>query len=277
MERKIRTPAVAGTFYPEDEKGLKELIQNCLSVSDSRNFDTKLISLVSPHAGIVYSGQVAGYAYNLLKDREIENILILAPSHHEYFVGGTIYDGDAYATPLGEIPINSDISQKISESSQHIQFSTIGHEKEHSLEVQLPFLQEVLNNDFNLIPLIIGNITLDIAEEIADSVASVILAAEEDILLIASTDLSHFHDQEKANVLDNRTAEYIESMSIDMLYNECDNGNCEACGINPLTVVMKASQILGASNVDILKYATSGDVSGDYTSVVGYLSAAIRA
>ncbi|MCH8928312.1 MAG: AmmeMemoRadiSam system protein B [Candidatus Marinimicrobia bacterium] len=277
MERKIRTPAVAGTFYPEDEKDLTELIQKCLPIGDIPEPDSDLISLVAPHAGIVYSGQVAGFAYNLLKDKKKQNILILAPSHHEYFAGGTLYDGDAYATPLGEVPINSDLSQKISDSSKHIKFSPIGHEKEHSLEVQLPFLQEVLKNDFNIIPLIIGNINLDIASEIAESIAGVISAAEEDVLLIASTDLSHFHDQERAKVLDNRTAEYLESMSIDMLYNECENGNCEACGINPLAVVIKASQLLGASNVDILKYATSGDVSGDYKSVVGYLSAAIRA
>ena len=113
MERKIRTPAVAGTFYPEDENDLSELINNCLPVGEIPEPDSDLISLVSPHAGIVYSGQVAGYAYNLLKDTLIQNILILAPSHHEYFVGGTIYDGDAYATPLGEVPINSDLSQKI--------------------------------------------------------------------------------------------------------------------------------------------------------------------
>jgi len=277
MERKIRTPAVAGTFYPEDENDLSELINNCLPVGEIPEPDSDLISLVSPHAGIVYSGQVAGYAYNLLKDTLIQNILILAPSHHEYFVGGTIYDGDAYATPLGEVPINSDLSQKISDSSNHIQFSPIGHDKEHSLEVQLPFLQEVLKKDFNIIPLIIGNISLDIASEIAESVAGVISASEDDVLLIASTDLSHFHDQEKANILDNRTAEYLESMSIDILYDACEKGDCEACGINPLTVVVKASQLLGASNVDILKYATSGDVSGDFNSVVGYLSAAIRA
>lgn len=276
MERKIRTPAVAGTFYPEDEKDLAELILKCFPSDDVPKPDSDLISLVSPHAGIVYSGQVAGYAYALLKDKIIKNILILAPSHHEYFVGGTIYDGDAYSTPLGEVPINSEISQKIADSSDHIQFSSIGHGKEHSLEVQLPFLQEVLKNDFNIIPLIIGNINLEIASEIADSIAGVISASQEDVLLIASTDLSHFHDQERANVMDDRTAEYLESMSIDSLYDECENGNCEACGINPLTVVVKASQLLGASNVDILKYATSGDVSGDFNSVVGYLSAAIR-
>lgn len=276
MERKIRTPAVAGTFYPKDEKDLTELIQNCLAAGDTSKTNNPIIALVSPHAGVVYSGQVAGYAYSLLKDKKIPSILILAPSHHEYFEGGTIYDGDAYATPLGEIPINADLSQKISDASKYIQFSTIGHDKEHSLEVQLPFLQKVLNNDFNLVPLIIGNISLDIAFEIADSIANVISAAGEDVLLIASTDLSHFHDQNSANLLDKRTADYIESMSIDMLYEECEIGNCEACGINPLAVVMKTSQILGASNVDILKYATSGDVSGDYSSVVGYLAAVIR-
>jgi len=136
MERKIRTPAVAGTFYPEDGRGLTELIQNCLAVGDTPVTDSQIIALVSPHAGVVYSGQVAGYAYSLLKDKKIQNILILAPSHYEYFSGGTIYDGDAYATPLGEIPLNADLSQKISDSSKYLQFSSIGHDKEHSLEVK---------------------------------------------------------------------------------------------------------------------------------------------
>ncbi len=275
MSTKIRPPAVAGTFYPAERTELDSLIDICLDTDSISKNNGKIIAIVSPHAGLIYSGKVAGEGYNLLKNSRMNKVIILAPSHYEYFEGGTIYDGSAYSTPMGDIAIDRELSNLLVEKSEQLKYSSVGHGKEHSLEVQLPFLQTVLN-DFEIIPIIIGDINRNMAYEIAVTIAEVINELNSDVLMIASTDLSHFHAQDKAKLLDKRTAILIENMSIEELYNACKNGECEACGINPLLTVMEASKILGATEAEILKYATSGDVSGDYSSVVGYLSAVIK-
>ncbi len=275
MYNDLRAPAVAGTFYPSDRSELKELVNGYLQVEDKLNDDQRLIALVSPHAGLIYSGHVAGHGYGLLKNSKIRKVVILAPSHHERITGGTIYDGDAYSTPLGDIPVEKELSAELANKSDFLSLSSKGHGPEHSLEVQLPFLQSILGDGFELVPVIIGYVNPGMASEISSSITEIISEADEEVLLIASTDLSHFHDQKQANLLDGLTADHIERMSIDELYDECEAGNCEACGINPLMIVMKTSQQLGASNSKVLKYATSGDVTGDFSSVVGYLSAAI--
>jgi len=276
MSTEIRPAAVAGTFYPSDRTELESLLGSCFETDSIAEDKGKIFALVSPHAGLVYSGKVAGVGYRLLKNQNIKNIIILAPSHYEYFQGGTVYDGSAYSTPLGEITINSELSNELVESSSQLTYSSMGHGREHSLEVQLPFLQMVLNNDFKIVPIVIGDIDMAKAADIASVISASLNRLNSDVLIIASTDLSHFHEQNEANLLDKRTAGFIENLAINELYGACKSGKCEACGVNPLLVVMEAAKLQGALNVEILKYATSGDVIGDYSSVVGYLSAVIR-
>lgn len=277
MSTEIRPAAVAGTFYPADRTELESLLGSCFETDSVSENKGKIFALVSPHAGLVYSGKVAGEGYRLLKNQDITNIIILAPSHFEYYEGGTVYDGSAYSTPLGEITINSELSNELVEGSAQLKFSSLGHGREHSLEVQLPFLQTVLNNDFEIVPIVIGDIDMAMASDIASVISDSVNRLNSDVLIIASTDLSHFHEQEEANLLDKRTAGFIENLSINELYGACKSGKCEACGVNPLLIVMEAAKLQGALSVEILKYATSGDVIGDYSSVVGYLSAVIRA
>jgi len=174
MNTEIRPAAVAGTFYPAERSELESLIRSCLGTESVPNDDSNITALISPHAGIVYSGKVAGEAYRLLKDRDIRTVIILAPSHFEYFKGGTIYDGAAYSTPLGEIGINSELSNKMIESSEHLTYSAVGHGKEHSLEVQLPFLQMVLGSNFEIVPIVIGDIDMTIASDIATVLSDVV-------------------------------------------------------------------------------------------------------
>jgi len=276
MSTEIRPAAVAGTFYPADRTELESLVGSCLETDSAPKNEDKIVALVSPHAGLIYSGKVAGEGYHLLKNRNLTKIIILAPSHYEYFEGGTVYGGTAYSTPMGDISINSELSNELVEGCEYLSFSSIGHGREHSLEVQLPFLQMVLNNDFEIVPIIVGDIDMAMVADIASVISNSVNRSISDVLMIASTDLSHFHKQDEANLLDNLTAGFIENMSIDELYAACKSGECEACGINPLLTVMEASKIMGSNDVEILKYATSGDVSGDYSSVVGYLSAVIR-
>jgi len=276
MSTEIRPAAVAGTFYPSDRTELESLLGSCFETDSVAEDKGKIFALVSPHAGLVYSGKVAGEGYRLLKNQNIKNIIILAPSHYEYFQGGTVYDGSAYSTPLGEITINSELSNELVENSSQLIYSSVGHGREHSLEVQLPFLQMVLNNDFEIVPIVIGDIDMAKALDIASVISASLNRLNSDVLIIASTDLSHFHEQNEANLLDKRTAGFIENLAINELYGACKSGKCEACGVNPLLVVMEAAKLQGALSVEILKYATSGDVIGDYSSVVGYLSAVIR-
>jgi len=276
MSAEIRPAAVAGTFYPADKTKLESLLGSCFDTDSVADNKGKIFALVSPHAGLVYSGKVAGEGYRLLKNQNINNIIILAPSHFEYFEGGTIYDGSAYSTPMGEITINSEMSNELVESSAQLNYSSVGHGREHSLEVQLPFLQMVLTDDFEIVPIVIGDIDMAIASDIASVISDSVNRLNSNVLVIASTDLSHFHEQDKANLLDKRTAGLIKNLSINELYGACKSGECEACGVNPLLIVMEAAKLQGALSVEILKYATSGDVSGDYSSVVGYLSAVIR-
>ena len=276
MSTDIRPATVAGSFYPADRVELESLVESCLESDAVPKDENKIVALVSPHAGLIYSGAVAGEGYRLLKNLKISKIIILAPSHYEYFEGGNIYDGSAYSTPIGDISIDSELSNELVEASEQLNYSSVGHGKEHSLEVQLPFLQTVLPDDFEIVPIVIGNIDLTMAADIASALSESLNSSNSDVLMIASTDLSHFHEQDKANLLDKRTAGLIENMSINELYAACKSGECEACGVNPLLIVMEAAKLQGASSVEILKYATSGDVSGDYSSVVGYLSAVIR-
>lgn len=276
MSTEIRPAAVAGTFYPAGKTELESLLGSCFETDSVSKNKGKIFALVSPHAGLVYSGKVAGEGYRLLKNQNIKNIIILAPSHYEYFEGGTVYDGSAYSTPLGEITINSELSNELVEGSAQLNYSSVGHGREHSLEVQLPFLQAVLTDDFEIVPIMIGDIDMAVASDIASIISDSVNRLNSDVLMIASTDLSHFHEQDEANLLDKRTAGFIENLSINELYGACKSGECEACGVNPLLIVMEAAKLQGALSVEILKYATSGDVSGDYSSVVGYLSAVIR-
>lgn len=275
MITKIRPAAVAGTFYPADRAELESLLGSCFETDSVPKNRGKIFALVSPHAGIIYSGKVAGEGYRLLKNLNISNIIILAPSHYESFEGGTVYDGFAYSTPLGDITINSELSSELVAASEQLNYSSVGHGREHSLEVQLPFLQVVLNNDFEIVPIVIGDIDMAMASDIASALSDSVNSLNSDVLIIASTDLSHFHKQDEANLLDKRTAGFIENLSINELYGACKSGECEACGVNPLLIVMEAAKLQGALDVEILKYATSGDVIGDYSSVVGYLSAVI--
>ncbi len=266
-----RQPAVAGLFYSAGYWKLKKEIQQFFdNVTGGKNFDN-IIGIISPHAGYIYSGQTAAYAYSLLKGKNFNNIIIISPSHREYFPGISIYDGDGYETPLGKIPVNKELTCEITKQSKIIFKGKEGHGSEHGIEVQLPFLQCVFE-DFKIVPIVMGDQSKMFIDELAEKLSTVV---NEETLLIASSDLSHYYPVKEANQKDTFLAEKLSQFKFEELYLDFQNKKCEACGAGPILAVMKTASLINRRKSVVLHRSNSGDVSGDYNEVVGYLSAVI--
>jgi AmmeMemoRadiSam system protein B len=268
---KIRKPAVAGYFYPGNPQRLKNDITLMLGSSKQQKKFNKIIGMVSPHAGYLYSGRTAAYGFNLLDGKNISTVIIISPSHKEYFPGSCIYEGDFYETPLGKIEIDHSMSVKVCENSKTIFRGVKGHGEEHAIEVQLPFLQTVLN-DFKLVPIVMGDQGKYFVNELAEKIST---SADDKTLIVASSDLSHYHDRIKANKLDSIVEKNISGFDYNSLLENLDSGKCEACGGGPIAAMMKASDLMNYKKSEVLYRNDSGDASGDLDQVVGYLSAVV--
>jgi len=268
----IRKPAVAGTFYPREKVQLQNEIKLMLDLAKS-DFDIskRIFGLIVPHAGYIYSGKTAAAAYNLIKGKSISTVIILSPSHREYFPGICVFNGDAYETPLGTVKINEEIRAKLLENSKSIFAGSNGHKAEHAIEVHIPFLQIVLG-EFTLVPITIGDQSKNYLDELAEKISEI---SDGGILIIASTDLSHFYTHDEAEQLDSKIEKYIADYDPDGLQKALDEGKCEACGGGAVVALLKAAKKENFNNVKILSRTNSGDVTGDFSEVVGYLSAAI--
>jgi AmmeMemoRadiSam system protein B len=227
--------------------------------------------VVSPHAGYVYSGFTAAHAFKLLEGKKYDCVIAVGPSHREYFDGISIYSGDAYETPLGKVPINHEVRSELLQGEKNIVASISGHHAEHSLEVQLPFLQYVLKK-FTVVPIIMGDQRRQLCEQLTAALVRVM--ANKNILLVASSDLSHFHAYDEAVLLDKRVIQAVEQFNSDVFIDELEKKSFEACGGGPIAVAMKTAQQLGANRAEVLHYCNSGDITGDKSGVVGYLAAA---
>ncbi len=252
-----RQPAVAGAFYPADSKVLHQQLTDMLDRASFKTTSAKAI--IVPHAGYIYSGQLAAQAYaSLLGQREkIKTVVLLGPAHTVYFRGIAAPDDDEFKTPLGTIPIDQKAIDGLVEKLEFVQRSSQPHRDEHCLEVQLPFLQEVLEN-FNLIPLVVGDASPEQVEKVIDN-----LWGDESTLIVISSDLSHFHDYQTAQALDSQTASAIEGMQIEEL-----NGQ-RACGYLPVSGLLLAAQSRQISPKRV-GLCNSGDTAGDKARVVGY-------
>lgn len=268
-----RAPAVAGSFYPGSPDLLRRDIEGYLSQKHPpAGAEIKPKALIVPHAGYYYSGAVAADAYRLVAGEEFDLVVILAPSHHHYFTGASIYSIGNYETPLGEVKVDCELGESLIAQYPAINFIAEAHRQEHSLEVQLPFLQVVLG-DFMMLPLILGEQSWGMAENLAEIIAD--LARNRRLLLIASTDLSHFHDAETAEFLDRQIVDAVAAFDPAAFWSLIENRKAEACGAGPLLTVMQAALKLRARRAEILTYRHSGMVSGDNDRVVGYLAAAL--
>ena len=251
-----RSAAVAGLFYPADPAQLQADIKAMLATVESQQTHPK--ALIVPHAGYIYSGPIAASAYAQLIPiaTEISRVILLGPCHRVPLTGLATSSADFFETPLGRIRIDRDAIQQIATLPQVQEFD-LTHQQEHSLEVQLPFLQQVLDN-FTLVPLVVGDASADEVSEVLE-----LLWGGDETLIVISSDLSHYHDYETARAMDSNTCHAIEQMNPDAIHYE------QACGRNPVTGLLRSAQKHGL-NVTTLDLRNSGDTAGDKRQVVGY-------
>ncbi len=274
VKTKVRKPAVAGAFYPSNPSTLRNMIEGLLKKAEVPEIKESVTGLIAPHAGYVYSGGVAAHAYKVLQGRKIERVVVISPSHIDYFSGASIYDGTHYETPLGLIPVDTEFARELATKSERLALSEQGHtinfqgRGEHALEVQLPFLQVVLG-DFKLVPIVMGDQSYETARALGRALAALI--HDDKTIIVASSDLSHYHPYEEATKLDSKVLNAIKEWDYYNLSRNLQGRIWEACGGGPIISLMIASEYLGANKPMLLKYANSGDVPmGDKSRVVGY-------
>jgi AmmeMemoRadiSam system protein B len=267
----VRPAAVAGSWYPGTREGLARLVDGFLSAA-SCSVPGRIAAIVAPHAGLVYSGPVAAFAYSALAGRQYEVAVLVGPSHHVAFDGVAVYPRGAWATPYGDVPVDEDVAHALVRAASVVHESPGMHAREHSLEIQLPFLCRVLP-DVPIVPLLMGYQWRPAIDDLARALGQALAGRR--ALMVASTDLSHYHDRRAASRLDGQVTELVAAFDADGLAREIEEVPDHACGGGPTVAVMKAARVLGARDARVLRYADSGDVSGDTSAVVGYMAAAL--
>lgn len=272
----LRPSPIAGTWYEGRPEALERNIDNYLDRAKLPDLPGEVIAVIAPHAGHRYSGGVAGYAFAALRNRRPDLVAVITPMHHPYMQALITSSHEAYATPLGSIPIDKPAVEELDTLlKEDIGFglSAVARDPEHSLEIELPFLQRALASDFKLLPVMVRAQDPRVSQALGKALASVL--REKDYALVASTDLSHFYDQETAKKLDSEMLGQIESFSPEGIFEAERTGNGFACGHAAVAAVLWAARELGADTVKLLRYATSADVTGDPSGVVGYAAVAI--
>ncbi len=274
----VRPPAVAGAFYPGSPSELAKMIAQQFHEAPKPEITGRPVAIISPHAGYIYSGGIAARGFKILEGESYKTAIVISPSHMAYFAGVTAFDGKAYSTPLGEILIDRKLTEKIASASDLISLSNTGHtvgggRSEHALEVQLPFLQTTLG-DFSLVAIMMGDQNYETCEALGNAIADAV-KENNDVLIVASSDLSHFHDSQTAKRLDSVVIDRVENYDYRGLAEDLAKHKTEACGGAPIIAAMIAAEKLGAGSAAIAGYGDSGDITGDKSSVVGYLSAVI--
>lgn len=273
----IRKAAVAGTFYPGNAVDLLKELASMFAEVDKISLPDRPLALVAPHAGYPYSGKIAAKAFKLLEGEQYDTVVVISPSHTVFFKGCSVYMGGGYQTPIGLAKTDQELAGAISSISPLVYASNMGHATgpsrgEHALEVQIPFLQVVLGK-FKLVAIVMGDQEEDSIRALGEVLASTLKGTN--TLIVASTDLSHFHEEKEARKLDHAVQNAIEAYDPDELIDTLSSGRGEACGGGPVAATMIASRRLGGSEVRFLDYNTSGATTSDFSEVVGYLSAAI--
>lgn len=277
----IRKPAVAGSFYPDNPNALKKIIEDCFldnagvgelpELAEFNGVDYP-INIMVPHAGYQYSGAIASHGYcNLVQKGFPEVFIILSPNHTGYGSEISVFNEGEWITPLGNVVVDCDFANSIISNSDIASADFSAHIHEHSIEVQLPFLQ-YFSNDFKIVPITMGSQTFTASTDLAKAIFEAAKELNKSYAVIASTDLSHFNNQEKANKVDGFVLEDIEEMNEFKLFEEVIQYNITMCGYGPVMTAILVSKMSDKNSCEILAYRTSGDVTGDFTSVVGYAS-----
>jgi AmmeMemoRadiSam system protein B/AmmeMemoRadiSam system protein A len=266
--KEIREPALAGSWYPGDPEILSRDVKRYLENAKKEKVDGEIVALVSPHAGYMYSGQVAAYAYKLIEGKSFDTVVVVGPSHRFPFKGASLWDRGGFRTPLGVVPVDDELSKKLMEKRKEIRFIPEAHNQENSLELQIPFLQTVLKS-FKLVPIAMEpDWSWETCQYLASAIAETVRGKK--VLLVASTDLSHYYTYNIAIELDRIFLNHIERFDIEGLNRDLKSNRTEACGGGPVVTIMLAAKTLGANQGKVLKYLNSGDVTGDRSRVVGY-------
>jgi len=268
----LRPSPIAGTWYEGNPKVLAARIDEFLANVDPIQINGQVIGVVAPHAGHRYSGQVAAHAFSLFRGYKPDLVAVLSPFHDYAPYPLITTSHDAYSTPLGNIEMDKLALNELQENLD-IQITAIPKDREHSLEIELPFIQQVLQNEFKLLPIMVRAQEHDVAKKLGTALAKVL--KNRNALVVASTDLSHFYEQQVANMLDQEMLKRFESFDPESIFKAEQTGKAFACGHAAVASAFWAAKGLGADKVQVLNYATSGDVTKDYSSVVGYGAAAI--
>lgn len=266
----IRRAAVAGSWYPGTASALAAAVDRHLAPATDQ-VAGDLIALVAPHAGLMYSGPVAAHAYRLLCGRQFKVVVLVGPSHFVGFEGVAVYRAGGFETPFGVAAIDKDCADALLAAAPLVHERPAAHAREHSLEMQLPFLQR-LAPDTPIVPLVMGRQTMDTVQALGDALADTLGGRA--ALMVATSDLSHYHAGDTAARLDAVVIDCVKRFDTDDLQRALERQPEHACGGGPLMAVMRAASKLGARDGVVLDYADSGDVSGDKSAVVGYLAAA---
>lgn len=269
MEPKvIRPPAVAGMFYAANETVLREDVDGFLANVEPEKGVERVLAVLAPHAGYTYSGQVAAYSFKQLKGRDIKRVILVGPSHHVAFSGISIHPEGAYETPLGLVPIDEDLAKEWMKKSEDVRFYPPAHTKEHALEVELPFLQRVLT-DFSILPVIVGSHSYETAVTLSRLLVEAL--SDKQTVLVVSADLSHYHPYGEAVRLDRAGLEAIENLDAKTFADRVNKGETEIDAPGAIMAMILTANSMAPTQAKLLKYANSGDVTGDRSrGVVGY-------
>ncbi|MGD0319546.1 MAG: AmmeMemoRadiSam system protein B [Nitrososphaerales archaeon] len=275
---KLRRAAVAGSFYPSTRSDLSSMLNSCYlhplgpgRVPPAPPGDASIVAVVSPHAGYEYSGPVAAHSYlHVSSLRAPDLIVIVAPNHYGVGSGVATFKEGEWETPLGRMRVDEEAASELVRDSGIVSFDPEAHRMEHSLEVQLPFLQQIYGDSIPILPISLLFQDLETARTVGESVVKVVKGKR--AVLVASSDLTHYEPVAKAREKDGALIDQVKKLDLDTFYSTLDRLRVTACGFGAIATVMAASRALGLERGELLKYATSGDTTGDNNQVVGYAS-----
>ena len=269
----IREPVVAGQFYPGKKDDLENMIKSCFEHeygpgSQSIESSEKIFGIVCPHAGYVYSGPTACHSYKSILSQNPELAIIIGPNHFGVGKNAATMIDTKWKTPLGMVEVDSESAKEVAEKSKFIEIDDYSHSQDHSLEVQIPMLQSVLSNEFQILPIILLAQDLETARDVGYAVSEI--AKKKNSIIVASSDFTHYEENSFAHLQDKALIEPILEMDVERFYHVLKEKRITACGYGAIASTMIACKNLGATKGELLSYATSGDISGDTESVVGY-------
>lgn len=267
----VKRSDLAGSWYVSDKKELAATVQKFIDDAPRPDVSGEILGIISPHAGYAYSGRIAGVAFKAVEGGPYKIVVIIGFSHRKFFNGISVYDRGSFQTPLGEVEVDADFAKRLTAAGKTISFYPDLFNDENSIEMIIPFAQVALK-DAKIVPVAFGTQDYGLCEALARALAGTI-KDRKDVLIIASSDMSHFHSYEEANAMDSFTIKKLQGLDPRGLYDEIRMASSELCGAMPVMTLMMTMKMLGADNVEVLKYENSGDVTGDKARVVGYMAA----